>query len=66
MNNNILLYPILSGGGTNIGPYRSPPIPILGVAKVPCQGANKLKNTCFIISHELYKTSKTSKTFRNH
>ena len=38
-NKNILSYSILlGGGGTHIGPYWFPPIPIPGVATVPCQG----------------------------
>ena len=42
--NHVLLYPILLGGGANLGPYWSPPaIPIPGV-----EGENKLrKNTLF-------------------
>ena len=35
--------------GTNIGPYYPPPPPIHipGVAKVPCQGAAKIKKHMF-------------------
>ena len=49
MNNDIVRVSILLGGGTNICSYWSPskPIPIPSVAKVSCQGANKLKTTLF-------------------
>ena len=42
---NILLYPILYGGGPNIGPYWSTPpsIPSPGGAKVPCQGGKQMQ-----------------------
>ena len=45
VNNNIRLYPILLGGGTDIGPcwFPLPPIPSLASAKVSCQGANTLE-----------------------
>ena len=41
---------ILMGGGTNIGLLvpPSPPIPIPGVAKVPCQGAEQLFENAFL------------------
>ena len=56
-NNNILLSPIqLGGGSTNIGLYWFPPIPIPSVAIVPCQGADKLKNTILLmIFHAVYE-----------
>ena len=42
----ILLYPILLGGGTNIGPYWFPsPILIPSVAQIPCQEAERVDTT---------------------
>ena len=39
IHNNMILYPILLGGGTNIGLYWFPlPSPSLASAKISCQG----------------------------
>ena len=50
MNNNILLYPILLGGGTNIGPYWFPPPPSAPAsASVSCQGPDQLEKNKFLM-----------------
>ena len=57
INNNILLYPILLGGGTNIGPYwLFNPSPSLASAKVIYQGAEHFKkNKWLMIFYGLMK-----------
>ena len=48
--NNILLYPILVSGGTNIGPYWFPlPIPILGFSESLLPGGNQIKRKTMLI-----------------
>ena len=56
MNTNILLYPILLGGVTSIGPYWVPPSI---VATIPCQGADTIEqNILLMIFHDDYKNNK--------
>ena len=47
--------------GTNTGRYFPHPIPIPGVAKVPCQGAPNIEKTLLVVFHIKKNIIKTDK-----